>query len=265
MTDGWDAPEPVAADPTSVLAGRGRRLLGFLLEVVAWVGVPAILVALLEPDAYRTTEYTEYDENGNLIDPWAHAHAVGAGIAFACWAVLAVVTVVLLVRNGQNVSKWLLGMRMVRTDGAKVGFWRVVGLRFLAPLLAGSVVPFFGLVDACFIFRDDRRTLHDLMADTIVIRNVPVAIVPPAPPGWVRTVTCPSCGAINEAAATACAACGLSRSSVALPVEAAAWSATPTSPAPPAAGGAPDAPPAVAAEPATTPAEAGEAGPPTSA
>jgi uncharacterized RDD family membrane protein YckC len=36
------------------------------------------------------------------------------------------------------------------------------------PLLGGL----FSLVNVCFIFRDDRRCIHDLIADTIVVKVV---------------------------------------------------------------------------------------------
>jgi uncharacterized RDD family membrane protein YckC len=78
----------------------------------------------------------------------------------------------LLVDRGQTLAKMLLGTRIVRPDGAKVGAGRIA-LRWLATTWVG-LVPLVGaiysLVDCLMIFRKSRRCLHDLIADTIVIR-----------------------------------------------------------------------------------------------
>ena len=75
-------------------------------------------------------------------------------------------------QHGQSVGKRLLGIKIVRTDGARAGLGRIFSLRILVPNVI-YMVPILGalfaLVDALFIFRDDRRCIHDLMADTQVI------------------------------------------------------------------------------------------------
>jgi hypothetical protein len=35
------------------------------------------------------------------------------------------------------------------------------------------VVPFYGIIDPCLIFREDNRCVHDLLADTTVIDGQP--------------------------------------------------------------------------------------------
>ncbi len=32
------------------------------------------------------------------------------------------------------------------------------------------VVPLYGIVDVCFIFREDQRCLHDLIGETVVVQ-----------------------------------------------------------------------------------------------
>jgi len=41
-------------------------------------------------------------------------------------------------------------------------------------LLTSTLVGLIGVVDTLFIFRRDRRCLHDLIADTIVVMDGPV-------------------------------------------------------------------------------------------
>ena len=98
----------------------------------------------------------------------------GALIAIG-WLGLTVVQIVLLVKRGQSLGKRALGIRIVRVSDESIpGFVKVVILRLFVPaLLVG--IPYVGiliwLVDALFIFKDERRCLHDLIADTKVIKS----------------------------------------------------------------------------------------------
>jgi len=61
----------------------------------------------------------------------------------------------------------------VRTDGSQASWQRLLGLRYgvqaaLQALPAAGMI--FGLVDSLWIFGKERRCLHDLIADTIVIK-----------------------------------------------------------------------------------------------
>ena len=85
----------------------------------------------------------------------------------------------LIALRGQNLGKLLVGVRVVRADnGAPAGFLRGVLLRFALPVTLVMVLNgffMFGfvflLIDYGFMFREDRRCLHDLMAGTKVVRT----------------------------------------------------------------------------------------------
>jgi len=63
----------------------------------------------------------------------------------------------------------MLGIKVVRSDGTSIPLGRIFWLRnFLNALI--SIVPFYGLIDALFIFGESRQCLHDKLADTIVVR-----------------------------------------------------------------------------------------------
>jgi len=51
-------------------------------------------------------------------------------------------------------------------------FGKLVGLRYVPVWLASSI-PFIGgflaLIDILFIFREDRRCVHDMIAGTVVV------------------------------------------------------------------------------------------------
>jgi uncharacterized RDD family membrane protein YckC len=79
----------------------------------------------------------------------------------------------LLARNGQTIGKKLLGIKVVRVDGSPVSLFRVFFLRYVCNTfltlipVAGSL---YSLVDVLMIFSESRRTVHDHIADTIVIK-----------------------------------------------------------------------------------------------
>ncbi len=96
--------------------------------------------------------------------------ALNAGLGLLLFVV---VQGYLLVTRGQTVGKLALGLRITRPDGRAVGAARMLGLRYGIGYVLG-VVPFlnivYGLIDSLMIFRESRRCLHDLIADTIVVK-----------------------------------------------------------------------------------------------
>ncbi len=86
---------------------------------------------------------------------------------------------VLLTLRSQNLGKMIFGLRVVRRDDdSPAGFLHGALLRFLVPvamivvlnMFTAVVGFFFLLVDLAFMARDDGRCLHDLMADTRVVK-----------------------------------------------------------------------------------------------
>ena len=98
---------------------------------------------------------------------------VAGGIAGMALLALVVVNLVMLASRGQTIGKRAVGVAIVRTDGSPAELWRILLVRIL-PLQAVQLVPLLGpiigLVDPLFIFRDDRRCIHDLIADTKVVQ-----------------------------------------------------------------------------------------------
>jgi uncharacterized RDD family membrane protein YckC len=91
------------------------------------------------------------------------------------WLVLTLVQCVFLCSNGQTLGKKMMGIRILNSDDlGNPGFGRVFLLRYCANTVL-TMIPWIGwiywLIDLLFIFRGDRRCVHDLMAMTRVIRN----------------------------------------------------------------------------------------------
>jgi uncharacterized RDD family membrane protein YckC len=71
--------------------------------------------------------------------------------------------------RGATLGKQALGLRIVRADGAQLSFGRATARHFLKIMIT-PLVPFaIGYLMAAFTAR--KRALHDVLADTLVIRS----------------------------------------------------------------------------------------------
>jgi len=142
-----------------VVASRGSRLGAVLLDGLV-VAVPAMLIAMLVP--VMSNGAGQPSAAGMVL---VMLFGLGA-IAFVT------MQLVLLYRHGQTIGKKLIGIRIVRSDGKRAGLGRIFLLRSFVPGLIGAIPllgPIFSLVDILFIFGEERRCVHDLIADTIVV------------------------------------------------------------------------------------------------
>jgi uncharacterized RDD family membrane protein YckC len=79
--------------------------------------------------------------------------------------------------TGQTIGKKLTGIRIAGPDGKVPDFAKVILVRYF-PIWLVSLIPFVGgflvLLDVLFIFRSDRRCIHDLIAGTRVVTAQPL-------------------------------------------------------------------------------------------
>ena len=140
------------------LADRGIRLIAAILDSVLYVFSMAPGMIFL----FMVTG----KQNDNMAVAGAVVMAAGliGYIVYSCY---------LLHENGQTVGKKIMKIKVTRTDGSRVGLSRYIFMRIFPVALLGAV-PFIGfvfsLIDPLMIFRSDQRCLHDLVADTIVIK-----------------------------------------------------------------------------------------------
>lgn len=180
---------PVIAPPTGTvtvdtlpLAGRGIRLLARAIDWAIEIActVPGLLV--LGPDFMRLISSAMQGHEPNFAELDAQRVALGGLLLMGGWLLQLAVQVWLLSTRGQSIGKVLTRIRVVRVDESKAGFvhaWLarealvtfigiVLGLLpFVGPIL---LRPGFHITDWCFIFRDDQRCLHDLIAGTKVVQ-----------------------------------------------------------------------------------------------
>jgi uncharacterized RDD family membrane protein YckC len=144
----------VAAVPQGPLASRGSRLGAHLIDsliIFLFAFVGAITLGIFRQIVHRDMEAV----TGLLMFGGVVAGSVIELVAQATW--------------GQSVGKRLLGIKVVRLDGTPIELWRLLVLRNLVLYVVVQLCGVVGLVDALMIFSDDRRCLHDMLADSKVV------------------------------------------------------------------------------------------------
>jgi uncharacterized RDD family membrane protein YckC len=142
------------------LAPRTTRLLAAILDGII-VGVMVYVPALVVIGATGGFEETGNPDPGDLTLPFALG-VIGA-IAWG-W-----ITLLLVARYGQTMGKRLLEIRVVRSDGSQASLGRIFWLRNVVNGLLG-IIPLYSLIDHLLIFGQRRQCIHDLIADTIVVK-----------------------------------------------------------------------------------------------
>jgi hypothetical protein len=116
---------------------------------------------------------SERDERG-VVTAFLGGIADDLGIGFG-WAAL-YFTAFLALWNGQTPGKRALGIRVIRLDGRRIGWW-IAFERFGG--YAASI--WTGLLGFLQILWDrNRQGFHDKLAETVVISVRPAAAAPPA-------------------------------------------------------------------------------------
>jgi uncharacterized RDD family membrane protein YckC len=133
-------------------------------------------------------------------------------ILFGGMLIVAIYNWYLITRAGQSIAKRMLGMRIVTTSGELPGFLMGVLVRQWIPVVVNQFCNLFSLVDALFIFGEERRCIHDYMANTIVVDTSMEA--PPTFDSRPETTSasnswiCTKCGVVVPETWGRCTTCG---------------------------------------------------------
>ena len=170
-----DPPNPFAAPETGAdaltadvvsgeLAGRGTRLVAAIIDMLKTAGAiidNIILVGIVFGGLFAVGMSPFIQDNTTKVT--LGVSSVVTSLLINGW---------LLHTRGQSVGKMLMKIRIVRVDQVPTTGMDTIVKRIL-PIGLASLIPivgsFIGLIDALFIFRQDRRTLHDLIAGTEVV------------------------------------------------------------------------------------------------
>jgi len=159
MARGAVEKERLMNETTANLASRWKRLGGALID--------GVLTAIVMVPVMAVTGMTS-------AAPGSEGMTFGrrAGLFVLGCVVFLVLNGYLLYKRGQTIGKVAVKTKIVDLNGQIPDFGRLVALRYLVMALVGQI-PFLGgligLVNALFIFRSDRRCLHDHIAGTRVV------------------------------------------------------------------------------------------------
>lgn len=156
---------------TATLASPLQRFLGMLLDSLVMFlavipGVILLIIALVMGiDAQQRKE--------DPPEEFALTLVFGIGLSLLGIVAYFALQIFLLATRSQTVGKYLMKCQVVDFEtGKPADFLQVAILRILVngiicnlPLIGF----FYFIVDSCFIFREDRRCIHDLLASTTVI------------------------------------------------------------------------------------------------
>lgn len=141
------------------LAGRGRRFIATAIDCVL---VPIVALALM-----LVTGVLEHAEDFIGAKPLWRGLLLGLSsyLLLNGW---------LLWQRGQTIGKAVMGIAIVgNADGARLPLWKLLLARgpfFLATyaIVLGPLA-LLPVLDCAFIFRKDRRCLHDLVSGSRVV------------------------------------------------------------------------------------------------
>ena len=163
---------PVPAE--GQLAERGTRLVAAIVDGLLYLvaAVPA-LIAGFQSGAFR--------EGGSTAIFRAFASGALGVLSAVAWVGLIIFQAYLIATTGQSIAKRWLRIKIVKVDGSPLNFvsgvlvrnWLIVVLQQI-PVL-NAILP---LADALFIFRQDRRCIHDLIAGTKVVQLAGATQIP---------------------------------------------------------------------------------------
>jgi uncharacterized RDD family membrane protein YckC len=163
MDNPYQAPQsPIDQNPvaetTSVLASRWMRLLAALVD--AFIGVVSVILVFVVM--------------GLDVEGLGKANlATQAQLAVMGMAAFLALHGYLLAKKGQTIGKLVCGIRIAKLDGNIPEFLPLILKRYV-PVWLVAQIPLIGgllnLVNILFIFRADKRCVHDLIAGIRVIK-----------------------------------------------------------------------------------------------
>jgi uncharacterized RDD family membrane protein YckC len=140
------------------LAGRGSRLMAFLIDgfIFTLCCVPGGIMLWMGAA----------DDNDTL-------QIIGGIVIGLLFLALLALQIFLLSTRGQTIGKKMMSVKIVKyADGSNPGFVHACLLRLIVPGFINGI-PIIGylfpIVDSCFIFGEERRCIHDLIASTKVV------------------------------------------------------------------------------------------------
>jgi uncharacterized RDD family membrane protein YckC len=159
------------------LADFGSRLLAYLVDGAIATGIamvifmPVFFIVFLNEfnDLAATPPGEPPSMDGSFV--WTIL-AVEIGAVLLLLVAYYFYYVELLYRRGQTIGKKVAKVRVIPIDPARPMTRGIAAKRFLAHIVAGTIVPFYSYLDGFWQLWDKPylQTLHDKFAQTVVVK-----------------------------------------------------------------------------------------------
>ena len=154
-----EAQTDVAVTVDDELASRWRRLFGAIIDSLILGGI----------NFFYLFQSGQFEKMRQGIAPDFSQQLMSLAIVIGAFIVL---NSLLLHTRGQTIGKLLLRTRIVKLDNQPASLHTILLLRYFPQWLV-SMIPFIGgvlsIINVLFIFRADKRCVHDMIAGTRVV------------------------------------------------------------------------------------------------
>lgn len=152
--------EAVAPGP---YGGFWIRFVAYMIDGLIISIVAAVMVAIFA--AFVVLTGMEHDSKEPSLEIFLGVILVVVALIVANWLYEALMT---SSPRGATLGKMAIGVRIVRVDGAQLSFGRATARHFLKVMITPLVPLTIGYLMAAFTAR--KRALHDVLADTLVVK-----------------------------------------------------------------------------------------------
>jgi uncharacterized RDD family membrane protein YckC len=175
-----------ATDPTVVLPYTGAPQLATLSQRFLGAVIDGLITFAVVFPLSLVIGFSAASNRRAVEGPEQIAAALGGGllhnilVGVLGFGLFVAIHWVFLKSTGQTIGKKVAKTRIVTLDGGKPTMGDLIGKRYAVMNLIG-IIPLVGgivsLVNILFIFRKDRRCLHDLIAGTQVVQIQPGEVI----------------------------------------------------------------------------------------
>lgn len=142
------------------------RFVAYVIDALILLVPTVILVGLFAGFVFLNRDSLDHEEEGLPAVLVIALVLLAVAMIVINWLYEALMT---SSPRGATFGKMALGLRIVRFDGAQLSFGRATARHFAKYMVTPMVPLAIGYIMAAFTNR--KRALHDILADTLVIRS----------------------------------------------------------------------------------------------
>jgi len=168
---GLPLPEKLGSGDVMQYGGFWVRLVAYIIDYILLSIVSSIISSVIIFGSYGLSKYmdllTEIQTTGTLNSSFWEFFRLSLWAGLAGLVIIIAYNTIAIGKWGKTIGKAALGLKVVKPDGSRVGYWRAFG-RSVADYLNWFTL---GLSFLIIAFTAKKRGLHDYIADTIVIKK----------------------------------------------------------------------------------------------